>query len=115
MRAELYLREDKFRLHKERVEAYSAFYIKAGVARQVMTSGAERRGLNKARNALWTTYTRLALVGGNDVAGAASRVLKYVNGVAYHGETFESARYRELVVEFQRVARLDVVGAVEEA
>ena len=108
VRTEQYRREDRFRLHKERIDAYADFYISAGIARRAMASGAEQRKLSQARNRLWRAFARVLLVGEEEVLRSARPILTYVSDVAYEGVKFDADRYRELIAGFQRSARGDV-------
>ncbi|MFC8620411.1 hypothetical protein ACFT9M_28880 [Micromonospora purpureochromogenes] len=104
-------REDRFRLHKERIEAYSAFYIAAGHVRQILAEDrtlADRRG---ARSEMWQAFTTVLLVGHRDVLDAASDLLGYTDSVISNQQDFEQDHYSWLIHRLQHAARTDLTGA----
>jgi hypothetical protein len=117
VRSEQYVREDRFRLHKERVEAYSAFWVAAGNLRghldanargiRVPGGGLQQREL---RNLLWDTYTRVALVGAKPVLDAASNILGYADRVISAGHPFDRDKFADLTGQLRRAGRADLAG-----
>jgi hypothetical protein len=107
---EQFEREDRFRLHKERIEAYSAFYAAAGNARPILGSNPSDQSAVDARNEVWLAYTRVLLVGDGTVLDAAGNILRYITAVTSDGRAFDSSHYRELIWQLQATARADITG-----
>jgi hypothetical protein len=110
-RREAYDREDRFRLHKERVEAYSSFYIAAGHVRSVLFNETDQPTRISARSDLWATYTRIVLLGDLQFLQIAGSILKLADGVIRDGDTFSPEAFRELIQKLQRAGRADLIGA----
>jgi hypothetical protein len=110
IREEQYDREDRFRLHKERVEAYSAFYVAAGHARRTLRSDPTEESAMEARAEVWHKFTRVLLVGDRPVLDAASDILAYVTAVAHEGRRFDVDHYSELIWRLQATARADITS-----
>jgi hypothetical protein len=80
LRRDDHIREDRYRLYRDRVEAYIAFHTLASKARRVMQDfaedtsddDAERR---EARNVAHLAFVKVALIGGAEVVAAARRVM----------------------------------------
>lgn len=113
-RSAQYDREDRYRLHGERVEAYSKFYLAAGHVRATLRSTEADQSVKlAARSALWERYTTMVLLAEANVLDIASEVLAYTDRVVQQGEAFEAAAYRGLIHRFQRAARADVIGLAD--
>jgi hypothetical protein len=113
VRAEQHDREDRFRLHKERIDAYSAFYIAAGHARRVLSGQPSGTMAADVRAEVWHAYTRVLLVGHRRVLDVADEILVYTTAVAFKGVSFDLDQYRGLISRLQHATRLDLIGADE--
>jgi hypothetical protein len=118
IRQEQYSREDRYRLATERIRAYSSFYQAAGKARSSMGVYTKTAGQDvsleevmDARNALWDAYTVIALIGDDDTAARASAVVEFVADVAEGQSPFVPSRWSELIRDYVRTSRLELVFA----
>lgn len=111
IRIEQYEREDRFRLHKDRIDAYSAFYIAAGHARRILLGHSMDQPAQDVRAEVWHAFTRVVLVGDQMVLDVANDILAYVTDVVFKGTTFDVDHYRDLIWRLQATARADVNSA----
>lgn len=116
VRDEAFAREDQYRLHRDRLQAYHDFYTAAGRARRAITvagpDGAAVGSGHRAwdeRSDLWHGYTRVELIGADSVVRAARRVLDIIDGVVIRGEPYDDERWLEGIREYARIARSDIV------
>ena len=118
-RSERFAREDRFRQHDQRTTTYASFYQAAGNARAALNDLARTghepgrpaiRSARGCRNALWTEYTTLRLIGARDAWRAASSLLEFVTQVAWGDAEYDDERYDQLVADFVRAARSDLLG-----
>jgi hypothetical protein len=118
VRSEQLVRDDRFRLHKERMESYASFLREVGDARRALArfaaSGNDpseaRRAARDQRNSLWKEYTTLSLIGAKDVVDAASSVLQLVTAVAWGDVRFDDKHYDDLVGVYMESARSDLLA-----
>lgn len=96
-RNEQYAREDKFRLHRDRLEAYSDFYVAAGNARASMASHKAGTAGADARNEVWRAFIRVLLIGNRTVLDAATAILVHVTEVVFQEARFDDGQYRVLI------------------
>ncbi|GIG88223.1 hypothetical protein [Plantactinospora endophytica] len=114
-RAEQQSREDRYRLHQDRVAAYLDFHLSASNARGVMQdvtgeteeADAERRA---ARNATQHSYVMVMLIGGAETIAAARRTMVYIDGVVFRREPFDAPAWSDIIGGFQQAARYDLTG-----
>jgi hypothetical protein len=111
VRMEQYEREDRFRLHKERIDAYSAFYVAAGHARPILGNRPTGQSAKDVRSELWHAYTQILLVGDRTVLDVANDILTYVTAIVFEGTTFEENHYRQLIWRLQAGTRADINSA----
>lgn len=107
-------RDDHLRWHRERREAYGAFAVAAGHARQGMliregnTELAETSAnLWKLRNKLFDAYSMVQLIGAKPVLYRASSVLTIVDEVLA-GTPYDDVRWAEAILGFRAAAREDL-------
>jgi hypothetical protein len=106
VRAEEYARDDKFRLHKERLEAYSEFYIAAGHGRRILIQDDPAKDDMKAvRSECWHAYTKIVLVGDDAVLEVSGEILSHVTDVAFNKLTFDREYYKSLIHRLQSATR----------
>ncbi|MFI5895945.1 hypothetical protein ACIA5D_38195 [Actinoplanes sp. NPDC051513] len=112
-----YARDDKYRLHKERIEAYSRFYIAAGRVRATLYSNPLPDEPTKlaVRRELWDKFTTMVLLAEASVLHVANDILDYTDSVFWRGERFQLDIYVELIQRLQRAARADVIGFADSA
>jgi hypothetical protein len=110
-----YAREERDRLHKERVDAYSKFYLAADQVGATLRSIIEPDHPTEltVRRELWARFTTMVLVAEVGVLNIADEILNYTDGVIWRQEAFDAAAYRGLIHRFQRAARADVIGLVD--
>lgn len=106
VRTEEYARDDKFRLHKERLEAYSEFYIAAGHGRRVLIQDdAVKDDMEAVRSECWHAYIKIVLIGDNDVLQVSGEILGHVTDVAFSQLPFDREYYKSLIHRLQTVTR----------
>jgi hypothetical protein len=115
LRAEQQRREDRYRLHRDRVDAYLAFHTAASEARRVLqnlTDGTpeDDRERRAARNATHLAYVKIALIGGAEVVAAARRMMIHIDGIAYGRAAFEVDAWNDVLDPFQEAARYNLTG-----
>jgi len=114
-RHEQWAREDAYRLHGERREAYAAFYLAAGHARLIMAtypapiSSEGLAELEEARMALWKEFVSVRLIGVRDVLAAARTLLTMVDRVAQRQEEFAPTPWVEAIDVYVGRARRDLI------
>ncbi|WP_328415475.1 hypothetical protein OG470_23430 [Micromonospora sp. NBC_00389] len=109
-------REDQLRWHRERREAYGAFAVAAGKARQGMlirarnTEPADVIGANlgELRNDLFDAFSMIQLISAQPVRHHASSVLTFVDEVIA-GAAYGDERWTETILGFRAAAREDLV------
>jgi len=112
-RAEQFAREDRFRLHRDRMETYASFLRVAGAMRAAMTRPSSvLEDARKRRNALWQEYARLRLIGADQVAHVAESILELANQFVWQGAKFDDERHRALIASYVQCARSDLLGLV---
>ncbi|MFI5584392.1 hypothetical protein ACIA5G_05105 [Amycolatopsis sp. NPDC051758] len=111
-RTEQFAREDRFRLHNERLEAYSAFYLAAGHMRSGMRqlrlanpAASAAHEVHGQRRTLWEAFATVRLIGTDDVVEAASAVLAYATEVDHLETEFDIDHYDSLIRDYVRQAR----------
>jgi hypothetical protein len=110
-RAEQFAREDRFRLHRDRMETYASFLRAAGVMRAAMTRPSSALDdARKRRNALWHEYARLRLIGADEVVHVAGSVLELANQFVWQGAKFDDERHGALITSYVQCARSDLLG-----
>lgn len=116
LRIDEYAREDRYRLFRDRLEAYREYHVAVGNARRVM--GLHNRSvddadlhemLKEARAEAWRAYTLVWLIGEERVVNAASVLLDMVDSVTWHGARFEPDSWREEIQAFVGAARSDLL------
>lgn len=107
-RMEQYKREDVFRLHTEKIEAYSAFYRAAGHARRVLGYPPTDESAADVRSELWHAFTSVLLVGDDKVLEVANKILVHVTDAAFHSAVFDKSYYSTLIGQLQATARADI-------
>lgn len=113
-------REDRYRLHAERLQAYVAFHTKFGEARRVLVrhsksdndSTAQVKAM-EARNAAWHSFVTVRLIGSPDAVASARALMWEITAIAWEGKKFDPDEWSNLVVKFRTAARRDLVGADE--
>lgn len=120
MRIEDRTREDRYRLHKERLDAYVRFHVQFGLARRPMLAYSEAADapealeqVSEARIAAWQAFVFVRLIGSPKAVAAARAVMWEITAVAWDEKKFEKDRWSDLVLAFRTAARRDVVGEDE--
>ncbi|WP_152991228.1 hypothetical protein [Frankia sp. R43] len=112
-RRETERREDRFRLHAERREAYVAFYRAVGGCRRafaLMTQPDwDRSSAGEARSNLWASWIVLRLIGKERVLESAGNFLSYVDGMLDGSTEFSNGEWRDLVNDYVENARDDLL------
>ena len=114
-RSERYDREDHHRLTKERIEAYSSFFLAAGEVRSLMWGKVVGEGgippseAMSVRDRLWQTYTHIALIGDPETRRRSTALVDYVTSVARRGKSFDSDEFGDLVNHFIAAAHAEFV------
>ncbi|WP_157475713.1 hypothetical protein [Parafrankia sp. EUN1f] len=112
-RRETQQREDLFRLHAERREAYVAFYQAVGGCRRAFAlmaqPGWDRPSAREVRSNLWASWIVLRLIGKEGVLEAASNFLSYVDGMLDGSISFSNEDWRDLVNGYVENARDDLL------
>lgn len=114
VRKEQYAREDRYRLMERRITAYRDFYVAAGEARQTISRQSSVKETREARNALWDTFTLLTIIGDEKTRVQARSLLRAVDAVASDGSPFNVDEWDELILNFVRVSRLELIPAQPE-
>ena len=110
-RVEQYTREDRYRLNRDRIDAYASFDRAMGHARNVMSSSkAEQSVLVDARDEVWARYSLVMLVGEQQVIGVVKEMMAYVNEVLDRSRKFDAIECLALVRQFRAAARGDLIG-----
>jgi len=115
VRAEVRDREDQYRLHRDRVDAYIAFHAAIGSMRRILQNAANsaEEGNSRcraARNDTHITYVRIALVGSTGVVAEARRMMIHIDAVTYGRAPFDSVVWNDALDGFQNAARYDLTG-----
>ncbi|MGW4467221.1 hypothetical protein [Micromonospora sp. NPDC004704] len=108
-------REDRYRLHQDRLATYVAFHLCASDARAILQDlvddddedDAQRRAV---RNETQGAYAKVVLLGGAEVIVAARRIMVFIDGVVYRREPFDSGAWSDVIGSFQEAARYDLTG-----
>jgi hypothetical protein len=115
VRSEQYVREDRYRLASERIEAYAAFYKSAGKARGIMWKKSHGENLAddsnsmlEVRNNVWESYTIIGLIGDNSTERRAAAILEYVTAVSHDQAKFAPGKWSELMKAYIRSARAEL-------
>lgn len=106
-------REDRFRLHKDRIEAYSSYYVAAGHMRKALVSDADLEVKREVRRELWHAFTTIVLIGERTVLESASTLLVYADRVIAGDLKFDKKHYGELIWRLQRAGRADLIGVAD--
>jgi len=127
VRAEEFTREDRYRLHRDRLEAYREYHVALGGVRPVMALYSRSKDdtelhntLKEERNKAWRAYTLVWLIGEEKVVDAASGLLKLVDDVTWHGAGFQPDLWGAGIRAYVEAARSDLlqppltVGSQEE-
>jgi hypothetical protein len=113
-RVEQYSREDRYRLHRERVDVYSQFYVDMKVLRRAVmgVDPAARQSdeaVLEAQDAAWRTDAKLRLLGTSEVVIAARSMMRYLSSAVSGGE-FDLHQWSMLVSAYRTAARQDLIG-----
>ena len=113
-RAEQYNREDRYRLHRERVDVYSQFYLDMKVLRRaVMRVDPAARATDQtavdAQDTAWWTYAKMRIVGSTDVIIAARSMIVYISA-AVSSDEFDLDQWSAMVATYRAAARRDLIG-----
>lgn len=108
-------REDRYRLHQERVAAYVEFAVSSGSARAAMqdlTSETDEDDDERrtARNDAQRHYLKIVLLGAAAVIVAARRMMAYADGVVFQRDPFDPDSWDDLLGSFLEAARHDLTG-----
>jgi hypothetical protein len=112
-------REDRYRLARDRIAAYTTFLQAAGSTRQAMAyhAGQDRgtanllKSLRGQRNELWDAFTVVALIGDEDTRRAANDILVNVDQVAWRHVPFDPEAWSQLIGTYMRAARAELTAA----
>jgi hypothetical protein len=115
LRREQHEREDRYRLHQARVEAYLDFHTSASRTRAALqdfnsASGEDDVLRREARNATHLTYVRIALIGGTAVVASARRMMIHIDDITFGRTVFDASAWSNTLDEFQQTARQDLTG-----
>jgi hypothetical protein len=115
LRLDEYAREDRYRLFRDRLQAYHEYHVAAGHARSAMAVyNASENGvdldkkLTKARSQVWRAYTLVWLIGEERVSERAKVLLDMVDDVARRGVEFQPDSWAEAIRAFVTAARSDL-------
>jgi len=113
VRREQFEREDRFRLHKERIAAYSEFYAATGRMRRLLKGHQDLSLCREHRSVLWLAYTTVLLIGDRSVLGAATAILGWADSIIANEKTYDEKEYTDMIHRFQNVGRADLTGATD--
>jgi hypothetical protein len=106
VRTEQYDRDDKFRLHKEKLEAYAKFYVAAGHGRRIlMRDDTNMDDAADVRSECWHAYTKIVLIGDDDVLKVSGEILSHVTDIAFKELSFDRKYYEGLIRRLQTATR----------
>jgi hypothetical protein len=114
-RIERYDREDRYRLTKDRIEAYSSFFIAAGEVRSLMwgkvvgDGGVPPSEAMSVRNKLWQAFTYIALIGDPETRRRSAALVDYATSVARREKHFDSNEWGDRVDNFIAAAHAEFV------
>lgn len=112
-RRETYKREDQFRLHAERREAYVAFYQTVGGCRKAFALMArpdwDRSSAREARSDLWRSWIVLRLIATEKVLESADHFLHYIDTMLDGSISFSNEKWADLVGNYVNNARDDLL------
>lgn len=115
-RIEGYEREDRYRLYRDRLDAYREYHVAVGGARRAMimysraTADADlHKALVEERNKVWRAYTLVWLIGDESVVDTATQLFNMVDEVTWHDAEFEPPSWAERIRAFVRAARADLL------
>jgi hypothetical protein len=115
-RSETYKREDLFRLHQDRRQAYRDFHIAFAGARPAVDAVTEspdnaelRAKVREARNVVHVSWVPLWHVGADEVVKAARNILNDMVAVGWHGATSPWMDYAKLVDSYVLAVRNDLM------
>lgn len=116
VRRERYEREDRYRLFRDRIEAYRAFNEAASaVLRPALKSYQEADrdqslvpSISQARMDTHSAYIVVRLIGDGDVVLAASKLLSEADEVRWRKD-FDPDRWGDLIINFVGAARTDLI------
>jgi hypothetical protein len=116
VRAEGYAREDRYRLYRDRLEAYREYHVSLGAARVVMALYSRSQDdaqllntLKEERNKAWRAYSLVWLIGEEKVVKAATVLLKMVDDVTWHGAKFQPDPWSDGIRASVEAARSDLL------
>jgi hypothetical protein len=122
MRREGYEREDRYRLFRERVEAYRAFHLAASATRPILIDYSEAilapqqhgpdkldAALDEARQDAFRAFIFVRLIGNSTVVRAASKIMREIDHVYREGQPFDSLRWSERILDYISSARFDLI------
>ena len=109
-RQEQYEREDRFRLHQERIAAYSRFYVIVGQLRASLGTDPQGQAALDKRAELWHAYTGVLLLGSEAVLKIAVEVVLQADNVVWRGAPLDRDAWRQLIRRLQLALRTDLIG-----
>src|ERR1022692_322201 len=109
VRREQDARDDRYRLSRERIDAYKAFYIAAGSARHAIDAGLSIKKVQERRQVLWEAFTLVALIGDANTWDHARTVLRVISDVAFDGSSLNVDEWNELIRVFIQSSRLELI------
>jgi hypothetical protein len=114
-RMEEHSREDRYRLYRDRLDAYREYHVAVGGARRAMamysrsTEDVElRKALIEERVKVWRAYTLVWLIGEESVVDTATKLFNMVDRVTWESADFEPEAWRDGVRAFVEAARGDL-------
>jgi hypothetical protein len=115
-RFESYNREDLFRLHQDRRQAYRDFHVAFIGARPAVNAAMDspddtelRAKVREARNVVLASYIPLWHVGAEEVVQAARNMMHDLHAVGWHGATSSWDDYVKLVDLYVLAVRNDLM------
>ncbi|MEU8003217.1 hypothetical protein AB0B66_18830 [Catellatospora sp. NPDC049111] len=117
VRAELHAREDRFRLHKERVDAYAHFHVMASDALRALkfysrepANADLRERLWEKRNLVFYACIPIELFGHDSVNTTAWALIHYIDASSADPATFDQEVWTRLINDYRRTVRTAVIG-----
>jgi hypothetical protein len=117
VRAGAYGREDRFRLHQDRREAYRAFHLAFGEARDVIELYMESRDdiallkkVQDAREEAWRKHLTVWHIGAVEVVQAARKIMGELTDIGWNGATSDNERWIVLIGSYVLAVRNDLLG-----
>jgi hypothetical protein len=118
IRLEQYEREDRYRLFGDRLEAYKAFHEAISTKARPAIISYQRANrdhslmpaMQQAAMDAFSTFVVVRLIGDGDVVLAAAQLMREVDGIVWREDkNFDSDHWSNLVLDFIRSARKDLV------